>query len=89
MLAGFEREAREKGGALIVDVGGCVGWTFSPVKLRKMKPELFESLESVEARLEDLEESQGTNQIVQQRLANAVAQITRDVAKVHARRMSQ
>ena len=76
---------REVHGMLLKRIGGSVGWEFAVVTLAKAWPELFEPIESLEIRVEALEDGQDTLRAEHRQIASQVGQNTRDVAKMRAK----
>lgn len=68
------------GGRLLTPTSGANRkYTFRPVTLRKLEPEYFESVESLEFRIEELEEAMATTAAALRRLSSQVGANTRQI----------
>lgn len=73
----------ELGGLLLRQSSGTNrGYWFFPAMLAKAKPELFEHIESLEQRLDDLEDAFSTMKTDQKRIVSQVGQNSRDVDRL-------
>lgn len=73
------------GGLLMTTGGKKPEYTFFPARLARDKPEIFEWFESLESRVDELEEGLGDVKAAQRRIVAQVGQNTRDVAKIRSR----
>lgn len=74
------------GGKLFLPRGGTNRpYEFYVATLAKLEPDLFEPIESLEMRVEELEESVSESRADQRRIASQVGQNTRDIARMRAR----
>ena len=74
---------RESGGRLLTPSEGRVNrrYEFAPAVLMKLHPEIFDRIESLEARVDELEEGVGELRGRQKRLGLQVGQNSADIAK--------
>lgn len=78
----LKRWDRESGGRLLMASGGeNRRYTFAPALLLKLHPEIFDRIENLEGRVEELEEGVGELRARQTRLGSQVGQNTRDIVK--------
>gem|GEM_PF-2916847 len=81
-------DARHGGQILIAGPGTNREYTFFAAVLWRLEPDLFNPIESLEFRVEALEEGIGGVSSAQRMLASQVGQNTRDIAKLRAGRRS-
>lgn len=75
------------GTLLIRSAGVNRRYQFFPALLAKAKPEIFERVESLEARVEQLADAQDALRTSQTMIAQQVGHNTRDIARLKARRL--
>jgi hypothetical protein len=74
------------GGKLLIPSQGTNReYTFFPSTLARLEPDLFTPIESVEYRLDELEDDVGELRVHQKRIVAQVGQNTRDVARLSKR----
>lgn len=79
----------EVGGMLLRRTRGANrGYWFFPSVLAKVKPEVFERVESLEARVGELEGRVDEYETTQRRILSQVGQNSRDIARLRPRRSS-
>lgn len=78
----LKRWDEESGGKLLIPSTGANRlFRFIPAMLMKMHPEIFDRVESLEGRVEDLEEQLGETRAHQKRIVAQVGQNTRDIVR--------
>jgi len=79
----LKRWNRESGGKLLMTSDGSVNrlYEFAPAVLMKLHPEIFDRIENLEARVDELEEGVGEIRARQRRLGSQVGQNSADIAK--------
>lgn len=78
----LKRLNAELGGLLLQTNGGKKPeYTFLPSALAKAKPEIFERVQSLAVRVDELEETVESLRAAQKLIASQTAQNTRDIAK--------
>lgn len=78
----LKRWDAESGGKLLIPTTGTNRlFRFAPAMLLKLHPEIFDRVESLEGRVEELEEQLGDVKARQKRIVAQVGQNTRDIAK--------
>lgn len=75
-------DAKHGGRLLIPSEGANREYTFFPAVLSKLEPDLFSPIESVEFRLEEVEESVGELRADHRRIASQVGANTRQIAQL-------
>lgn len=85
----LKRWDAESGGRLLLPSSGTNRlFRFAPSMLLKLHPEIFDRVESLEARVEELEEEVSDVKAAQKRIVSQVGANSRDIAKIRSRRQS-
>lgn len=77
--------AKHGGRLLIPSAGTNRAYTLTPATLARLEPDLFAPIESLELRLEEVEEDLGELKATTRRAVLQVGQNTRDIARMRAR----
>ena len=76
---------KHQGRLLIPSNGTNRGWTFYPATLARLEPDLFAPIESIEVRLDEVEEGLGEVRADLRRTVLQTGANTRDIAKIRSR----
>lgn len=77
--------AKHAGALLIPSAGTNRAYTFYPATLARLEPDLFTPVESLEFRLDGVEEELAELRVTQRRTVAQVGQNTRDIARLRTR----
>jgi hypothetical protein len=75
---------KHRGAVLIPSAGSNRSYTLFPATLARLEPDLFAPIESLEFRVEALEESADGMKLDQRRIVLQVGQNTRDIARIRS-----
>lgn len=81
-------DAKHGGQLLTPTTGTNREFTFCPATLSRLEPDLFTAVESLEFRVEALEDTTDAMKLDQRRIVSHVGSISRDVDRLRARRRS-
>ena len=75
-------DAKHGGKLLIPSAGTNREYTFYPSRLAKLEPDLFTPVESLEFRIDELEDDVADVRVAQKRIVSQVGQNTRDIDRL-------
>ena len=76
-------DERHRGRLLMPSGGTNREYSFFPAVLARLEPDLFAPIESIEYRLDELEDDVAEMRVREKRIVAQVGQNTRDIARIH------